>query len=484
MRKKYTPENITSLNGDEVFVFGSNLDGNHAGGAARVARERFGAIMGQGVGMQGQSYAIPTMQGGVETIKPYVDDFTDYAKRHPELTFYVTRIGCGIAGFTDEQVAPLFDAAFDMLNVVLPEKFAYIINHGRQLASETAGMVFHCIPIQLYPDDLAKAQTLDGQVKEDFIVSLKKEGKYIIKHDSPDYVGPILNTDNLGHHKIAIIEDGFAIAAGNKLYSAEWKWGLELDGEISSVIAIEKNGASGVAKDYGNYAALLSDGRIIYVWSESCLKPLFPTDDFIAVESGCGGLVFGLRDDGTISVAFEENNPAIAAEVKDWKNIIRIASSEQHIIGLKDNGNVIVGGDKQHFEDAADWKNIKKIYAFDVMPFARSHNDQIFGIDSEGWLHVTGCPWNNAKQYWRKLRGQYDVCDIVSNHDATLIRYADASQRLITPHAIHNFEKDMAFISKYENFRFLAARGGMIVLVDHEGEFRVDINKEERKWWK
>ena len=62
---KYTPENITSLGEDEVFVFGSNLAGRHCGGAARVARERFGAIMGQGVGMQGQSYAIPTMQGGV-----------------------------------------------------------------------------------------------------------------------------------------------------------------------------------------------------------------------------------------------------------------------------------------------------------------------------------------------------------------------------------------------------------------------------------
>lgn len=85
MQEKYTPDNITSLNRDEVFVFGSNLAGNHAGGAARVARELFGAIMGQGVGMQGQSYAIPTMQGGVDTIKPYVDDFIEYAQEHLSL---------------------------------------------------------------------------------------------------------------------------------------------------------------------------------------------------------------------------------------------------------------------------------------------------------------------------------------------------------------------------------------------------------------
>lgn len=121
MNYKFTPENITSLGRDEVFVFGSNLAGNHVGGAARVARERFGAIMGKGVGMQGQSYAIPTMQGGVDTIKPYVDDFIEYAQEHLEKTFYVTRIGCGIAGFKDEEIAPLFDVAFDLPNVVLPK---------------------------------------------------------------------------------------------------------------------------------------------------------------------------------------------------------------------------------------------------------------------------------------------------------------------------------------------------------------------------
>lgn len=123
----YTPENITSLGPDEVFVFGSNLAGNHAGGAARVARERFGAVMGQGVGMQGQSYAIPTMQGGVETIKPYVDEFIALAREWDQTTFWVTRIGCGIAGFTDEEIAPLFTEALDLYNVRLPKSFADII---------------------------------------------------------------------------------------------------------------------------------------------------------------------------------------------------------------------------------------------------------------------------------------------------------------------------------------------------------------------
>jgi hypothetical protein len=81
--KRFTPEHIDSLGENEVFVFGSNLNGHHGGGAARTAYKRFGAVWGQGVGLQGQSYAIPTMQDGVETIKPYVDEFIAFAREHP-----------------------------------------------------------------------------------------------------------------------------------------------------------------------------------------------------------------------------------------------------------------------------------------------------------------------------------------------------------------------------------------------------------------
>lgn len=121
--RRYTPENIVSLEPGEVFVFGSNLGGQHHGGAARAAFERFGAVWGQGVGMAGQSYAIPTMHGPVDSIRPYVNDFLAFARSRPDLTFYVTRIGCGIAGFRDEEIAPLFREAYNLPNVVLPESF-------------------------------------------------------------------------------------------------------------------------------------------------------------------------------------------------------------------------------------------------------------------------------------------------------------------------------------------------------------------------
>ena len=103
-----SPNYITKLQPDEIFVFGSNLAGMHGGGAARLAYQRFGAVWGQGVGLQGQSYAIPTMQGGVETIQPYVDEFIEFAKQHPQLKFLVTEIGCGIAGFSPSEICLLY----------------------------------------------------------------------------------------------------------------------------------------------------------------------------------------------------------------------------------------------------------------------------------------------------------------------------------------------------------------------------------------
>ncbi len=122
-RPDYTPERITDLKADEIFVFGSNLAGMHGAGAAYVAFQKFGAVMGCGVGLRGQSYAIPTMQGGVETIKPYVDEFISFAKSRPDLFFYVTRIGCGIAGFRDKDIAPLFKDAAGVENICLPKSF-------------------------------------------------------------------------------------------------------------------------------------------------------------------------------------------------------------------------------------------------------------------------------------------------------------------------------------------------------------------------
>lgn len=127
MEREFTPEKIVSLQPHEIFVFGSNLRGLHGGGAASVAFHKFGAVMGQGEGLQGQSYAIPTMHGGIPDIAPYVDRFIDFAISHSDLKFFVTKIGCGIAGFAISEIAPLFKAALDVPNIVLPQEFVEVL---------------------------------------------------------------------------------------------------------------------------------------------------------------------------------------------------------------------------------------------------------------------------------------------------------------------------------------------------------------------
>ena len=125
--KAFTPDYIDTLLPSQVFVFGSNALGYHTGGASRTARKMFGAIWGQAEGLQGQSYAIPVDFGkGVRKdteVKAAVDRFMDFAREHAELFFYVTRVGCGIAGYHDKEMAQFFKEALDLKNVSLPKSF-------------------------------------------------------------------------------------------------------------------------------------------------------------------------------------------------------------------------------------------------------------------------------------------------------------------------------------------------------------------------
>lgn len=125
--KGYTPDYIDTLLPRQVFVFGSNALGYHTGGASGTARKKFGAVWGQAEGLQGQSYAIPVDYGKNvrkdNEVKAAVDRFIAFAKAHPELFFLVTRVGCGIAGYHDEEMAQFFIDALELKNVSLPRSF-------------------------------------------------------------------------------------------------------------------------------------------------------------------------------------------------------------------------------------------------------------------------------------------------------------------------------------------------------------------------
>ena len=115
-------DRIDHLEENEIFVFGSNASGYHGGGAAAYAMRKFGAVWGQGEGLQGQSYAIPTMEGIAE-MSEAIKRFTSFAAEHSELRFLVTRVGCGVAGYSASQIAPLFKECIPLENVALPSDF-------------------------------------------------------------------------------------------------------------------------------------------------------------------------------------------------------------------------------------------------------------------------------------------------------------------------------------------------------------------------
>jgi hypothetical protein len=127
---KITPENITSIKENEVFVFGSNLSGRHGKGAAKTALG-WGAKWGQAAGIQGKTYGIPTKDAAIkrtlriDEIKPFVDDFIEWAKYHKGDIFYVTEIGCGLAGYKPKDIAPLFAECLGIENIYLPARFIH-----------------------------------------------------------------------------------------------------------------------------------------------------------------------------------------------------------------------------------------------------------------------------------------------------------------------------------------------------------------------
>lgn len=133
--KRVTPENITELEHNQVFVFGSNEAGFHGAFAAKLAKDKFGAVWGQPEGLQGtkcQAYAIPTKDKKIKTlplsvIKQYVNNFIDFAKE-TDFTFLVTAIGCGAAGYEPKDIAPLFKNAMSLENVWLPKSFWKVLN--------------------------------------------------------------------------------------------------------------------------------------------------------------------------------------------------------------------------------------------------------------------------------------------------------------------------------------------------------------------
>lgn len=170
INRRKAPRWIDHLSGCEVFVFGSNLQGQHHGGAARIAHEKFGAEWGVGDGPTGRCYAIPTMHGGLEEIRPYVKKFVEYAIAHPNQRFLLTRVGCGIAGFSDEDMCLLFEGGKDYPNILNVPNIAIPEEWWAPLL----------VPITLGLDYPEGHDTIEGPISEERLMDLCDKYRYQI----------------------------------------------------------------------------------------------------------------------------------------------------------------------------------------------------------------------------------------------------------------------------------------------------------------
>jgi len=134
MEGRITPEEIKRLEENQIFTFGSNFGGKHGKGAAKTALG-WGAKYGQATGLQGRTYGIPTKDASVRRtlsiseIKPYVDEFIEFAKANDKLIFLLTEIGCGLSKYKPKEIAPLFKEAVDVKNIHIPTRFWHKLNH-------------------------------------------------------------------------------------------------------------------------------------------------------------------------------------------------------------------------------------------------------------------------------------------------------------------------------------------------------------------
>ena len=215
---RYTPDYISVLGADEVFVFGSNAAGIHGGGAAHYAYRHFGAVWGVGEGLRGQSYAIPTMFGSVDEIKPYVDKFIEFARSRKDLTFLVTPIGCGIAGWQPADIAPLFQKSLGLANVILPRSFADIIADNCQLqpswnAQSCINRLEHCRYAIENGDKLGYA--FRKQIRKEVYVNtieIVGKGRYIGGKE-PDCEEVLLGDDTAMMADTVFVDTPFSVAA-------------------------------------------------------------------------------------------------------------------------------------------------------------------------------------------------------------------------------------------------------------------------------
>ena len=378
--KRCTPEVITSLKTNEVFVFGTDVDGKHKSSAAKLAVKMFGAQLGKGEGFMGQSYAIPVHKHRMWKMAEAISRFIQFAKVNPDKKFLVLAIGCGAAGMDVAEVSIMFKKAIEVHNISLPSFFIdalknYYVSGCSRLSNNLSGTVSEClssIKEKGYSPKGKIAMTRNyGFVIDDY-------GKQIFIGDSSRY-----------HLKKLKSYSGVMSVAGT--FSDEV--GLTVNGSIVTSIKNEHSSYESSGSSFMKLLKILGEHQF---------------DDFmdiISISAGEGHIV-GVKQDGTV-ICWDgqggwEGVPDFKKKVQEWQNIKQVAVGYENIIALTYDGKIL-GSDEGFYENHHDFVQVDAYghYYGDCYSMALRSNGTVLSPNYEGvsaWYDIVqiACGWDVA----------------------------------------------------------------------------------------
>lgn len=544
LSSRCTPETITSLGPDEVFVFGSKPNGHHKSGAAKFALEHCGAIYGHGEGFYGNSYAIEVHKHNLIKMAISILGFIDFAKNHQNLRFYVVPIGCGKAGLSESFVAHLFKDAIFVDNIFLPRSFVcQLLNpissfriQGQRygilqilLQKKSDGPTIDDVQLELlsfllkdkllkeHPremkilkrlsemeDSLRGVVSSDNQ-KRDMLLGRQDaialherdvDWKCLFLIDSPEDTklakdGFILNTDDKGNHKIAFTNNRAAIADGKV---------LRMRDEYENSVHVFKNIIISVDSFGDDFVVLLRDNQVVQLHNDVEIE-LFKDVKAKSIACGCGG-IYALDGNGFVHAESRDNNLSIVNELKTWNDIKQMSAGPNIIAGVTQGGKVLmisklnllepgyIPGNyrnmSNHFKEIPwtpldDWTDVVKVFV--TKDLNEDQPNVVYGITRYGKILIGGHVWFDKYEYYKEMVDLRNVTDVIEDGMTTLVRLNDGKIKLCCYHSELNYEEQLSFLKKYHSIKNISMKGKFnFVAVDINDNINLMYNYQEQDW--
>jgi hypothetical protein len=544
LSNRCTPENITSLKPNQVFVFGSKPNGHHKSGAAKIAKEKFGAIDGVGEGFNGNSYAIEVHKRHLKKMAISILKFIDFAKKNRDLYFLVIPIGCGSAGLPESFIAHLFVDAIYVNNIFLPKSFitqlynpiSYYRIRGQRygilqilLQKKSNGPKIDIVQLELlacllkeqlikeYPremeiverlsiiEDSYRGSSLYENEERDMLLGRQDaialyerdvDWKYLFLIDSPDDTklakdGYILNSDNAGNHRIAFTNKRAAVAFGKV---------LKMRDETEDYVHVFKNEIMSVDSIGDDFIVLLCNNQVVRLQGDVETE-LFKDIRVKSIACGCGG-IFALDVNGFVHVEDMVNDLAILNEIKTWNNIKQISAGPNIIAGVTQGGKVLmfsmsnlsepgyIPGNyrnmSNHFTEIPwtpldGWADVVKVFV--TKDLDEDQPNVVYGITRSGKILIGGRVWFDKYEYYKEMVSLRNVTDIIEDGMTTLVRFNDGKIKLCCYHSEMYYEEQLAFLKKHHSIKGISMKGKFnFVAIDKDEKIYLMYGYQEQDW--